>query len=561
MLLPAAARPSQLWGILWGFARLRFLPGDAWMSLWLARAREALPDCSAEALGHMAWSLGALQYVPQRLWLRAFAGTAASKARSFLAPQLTQLLSGLAALGYCPRPQLCLLLTNQLRKQLHTLHPRQLAAVLHALGSYGGRWKPGRRFMFDFVTQSRGKMVHWTAEEAANVLWSFAKLGYPPEDQYTSALLSHIGARLQSCGPDALCQALWAAGKLRHPRPPEEWLRAWVAAAEPHAAQLSPQALAAAASGLAAAGAAPGARFLTALTRRASGVLGAFSCAELTELIGALADLRWRPSDAWLQVFARQVEEQLPAFENEDWGLLLYGLASMGQPLAPSFLSRLSTAAGRRLHGVGGEGLGLLAWGLAQYGGPLPLVVPDEAGALAAAGPDGDNRLQRQQSGRKVPQQQLEALQRRRQEKLQAWWGAFYSECCLKWDSMEARGAALMLLGLGTLDEAGELPLPPGEWQAGLLGALRRLLGARHRSWASLLAALRGAAGMDRDEQLPAESLWFTGIVLEWGRRCGLEVPPEGMSQLLTASAHAQLDEGRGDVQQWLSWQGAVLPV
>jgi hypothetical protein len=75
------------------------------MASWLARARAALRDCPAEALGHMAWSLGALGYVPDRFWLRGFAGTAAFKARSFLAPQLSQLLSGLAALGYCPRPQ------------------------------------------------------------------------------------------------------------------------------------------------------------------------------------------------------------------------------------------------------------------------------------------------------------------------------------------------------------------------------------------------------------------------------------------------------------------------
>jgi len=147
------------------------------MDAWLARTREALPDCRADALGHMAWSLGALQYVPDKLWLRAFAGTAAFKARSFLAPQLSQLLSGLAALGYCPRPQVCVQLTGQLRRQLHTLRAPQLAASLHALASYGGRWKPGRRFLFDFVTQSANKVGSMSGQEAANLLWSFAALG------------------------------------------------------------------------------------------------------------------------------------------------------------------------------------------------------------------------------------------------------------------------------------------------------------------------------------------------------------------------------------------------
>lgn len=75
-------------------------------------------------------------------------------------------------------PQVCSTFIAQLRRQLHTLRPPQLAAVLHAMGSYRGRWKPGRRFLFDFVTQSRGKVESWTAQEAANVLWSFASLGW-----------------------------------------------------------------------------------------------------------------------------------------------------------------------------------------------------------------------------------------------------------------------------------------------------------------------------------------------------------------------------------------------
>jgi hypothetical protein len=150
------------------------------MAAWLARAREVLPDCQSEALGQMIWALGALQYVPDRYWLRAFAGTAAFRARSFLAGQLSQLLSGLAALGYCPRPQICVQLASQLRRQLHALRPGQLAASLHALASYGGRWQPGRRFLFDFVTHSTHKVSGWTGQETANVLWSFVTLRCEP---------------------------------------------------------------------------------------------------------------------------------------------------------------------------------------------------------------------------------------------------------------------------------------------------------------------------------------------------------------------------------------------
>jgi len=256
------------------------------------------------------------------------------------------------------------------------------------------------------------------------------------------------------------------------------------------------------------------------------------------------------------QAFASQVEEQLPAFENEDWGLLLYGLASMGQPLSPSFLSRLSTHAGARLHSLSGEGLGLLVWGLAQYGGPLPLVVDNELGWGSSDDDDdaddgggGAEQQQQQQRRRKkalpqpkqqrtVPPQQLDAMERRRQEKLEAWWAGFYAECGLKWGSIEGRGAALMLVGLGLLDEAGALPaLPPGEVQRELFGALRAKLGGRHDGWGGLLAALRRAARMDPYERFPVESAWFSNLVLDWGLRSGLEVPEGGMGALLAAAA------------------------
>lgn len=249
------------------------------------------------------------------------------------------------------------------------------------------------------------------------------------------------------------------------------------------------------------------------------------------------------------QAFTLQVEGQLPAFENEDWGLLLYGLASMGQPLPPALLAKIGTAAGRRMHGLGGDALGLLAWGAAQYGGPLPLVLDEDAaggraGGRASSGDTGSGKAAR------MPAEQAAALARRRAERLDKWWGAFYAECGLKWESTTARGAALMLIGLGVLDEAGELPLPPGEWQAGALGVLRSRLG-RFGSWDALIAALRGAAGMDADEDLPAGSLWFGGMVVEWGARCGLEQPEEGAPAMLAAAgrgraASAAAGGGRG---------------
>lgn len=151
-----------------------------------------------------------------------------------------------------------------------------------------------------------------------------APFSYAPEDSYASALLAHVRGSFSSLAPDSLSQALWALARLKraHLAGPG-WLFEWLAAAGPAVPALSPPALAGTAwalaelrGGAAAAGpqppvagaaadcdaAAPDESFLTRLTLRASEVLESCSAAELTTLIGALADLRWRPSDAWLQV-------------------------------------------------------------------------------------------------------------------------------------------------------------------------------------------------------------------------------------------------------------------
>ncbi len=129
---------------------------------------------------------------------------------------------------------------------------------------------------------------------------------YQPETPYTKALLSHLVPLLPTCPPDSLAQIGWAVSHLYRSSPPldylTDFLTAWTAAVTPAVTALSPAGLAAVAQSLAPLRVSPGNEFMTDLTRRASEVLGACSAAELTSLISGLADLRWRPSDAWLQV-------------------------------------------------------------------------------------------------------------------------------------------------------------------------------------------------------------------------------------------------------------------
>jgi hypothetical protein len=216
-----------------GLGKLQHLPPEAWMSRCLGRAQELLGEMSAEGLAALVWGVAALGYVPDKGWLRwgwlgcqggalaalslllplpsssssapantlgsrshhppdhhqpphphptphlphprrALAGMVQAKIRAFLPPALSQLLEGLSRMGYKPRPEICLSLLGQARRHMHAFSPAQLAVLLHSIGAYGS-WRPYRTFLFDFVTHSRDKLGSWSAAQAADVAWSFAR--------------------------------------------------------------------------------------------------------------------------------------------------------------------------------------------------------------------------------------------------------------------------------------------------------------------------------------------------------------------------------------------------
>jgi hypothetical protein len=80
------------------------------------------------------------------------------------------------------------------------------------------------------------------------------------------------------------------------------WLSSWYTAASRQLLKASPPALAAAAVALGNLGLQPPGDILGLVTLRASEVMEDFTPAELSGLVAALADMKWRPSDTWLQV-------------------------------------------------------------------------------------------------------------------------------------------------------------------------------------------------------------------------------------------------------------------
>lgn len=112
----------------------------------------------------------------------------------------------------------------------------------------------------------------------------------------------------------------------------------------------------------------PSGDFMRASLAVVSARLPTFSCSELSAVAAALADLRYRPPDAWLLPFAEEARARLPGFELSHLGPLVYGMASLGTPLDDDWLEAFGRECVRKLGASReGESLGLMLWGMAMY--------------------------------------------------------------------------------------------------------------------------------------------------------------------------------------------------
>lgn len=112
----------------------------------------------------------------------------------------------------------------------------------------------------------------------------------------------------------------------------------------------------------------PSAPFMRASLSAISTRLPTFSCSEISAVASSLADLRYRPPDAWLLPFADEARARLPGFELSHLGPLIYGMASLGTPLDEEWLGAFGRECVRKIGASReGESLGLMLWGMAMY--------------------------------------------------------------------------------------------------------------------------------------------------------------------------------------------------
>ncbi|GIL80502.1 hypothetical protein Vretifemale_9687, partial [Volvox reticuliferus] len=504
---------TLLWRLLWSMARLSYVPPEEWMRLFLDRVRYSLADFEPQDLCRIAWSLAALEVVPDKLWMRALVGQLHNRLRDLTPDQLVSLYGALARLGYAPRPEVGSGFHAAAVRLMPLMSGSQLAALAYHAASFDrwrpsrsflAELARAVRPHAAALSPAEASRLLWAWSRSASQqqqlladlpaqqqqLQPQQRQQLQPQQQGTGGeslppqlmevLLDRVlyGMRSGTTDGNDLSMTLWALAVMRR-LPGAEWMAVWWrAAADPQVAATFDdtcvaQSLWAAAQLRTLAGPAdeaamygssgggsggdgeshlsplPAAAAVATMLSRISGLLRSTSTANLSTTIAALADLQYRPSDAWMTLFAAEARRRLGSETavNEDHGLIAYGLAVLGWPLEEPWVKELAAGGYRRMAGMGGEALGLFLWGLSQYGWST------------------DSKR---------------------------FWNMVFRETGAKWDSCSAR--SVVLLYCAVADMMPPDMEPPLQWQRQLARSLR-LRVPRPPAAALIPEALRAAAG------------------------------------------------------------------
>lgn len=143
----------------------------------------------------------------------------------------------------------------ELQRLWHDMHPSfntlNILALVHQLTQVERVQRYTRYEDTDFRVfltevadelRSPRHLPHLDARGAANVLWSFARLGHHPGAAWADLVLDHMTPLLlnDQCDPLSLSQTIWALARLGH-KPSDAWLHNFFSAAHALLPQLSPK--------------------------------------------------------------------------------------------------------------------------------------------------------------------------------------------------------------------------------------------------------------------------------------------------------------------------------
>eukprot|EP00879_Flechtneria_rotunda_P021636 GHRR01022805.1.p1 GENE.GHRR01022805.1~~GHRR01022805.1.p1 ORF type:complete len:346 (+),score=114.54 GHRR01022805.1:734-1771(+) len=93
---------SELSKVLWGFAELRFWPGQAWMDQWVAAAAQQLQGMAPINMADIIWALARLRYTPPTPLTSKLSATVTNQLSDFSTQQLAIVIWGFSRLGLKP---------------------------------------------------------------------------------------------------------------------------------------------------------------------------------------------------------------------------------------------------------------------------------------------------------------------------------------------------------------------------------------------------------------------------------------------------------------------------
>lgn len=227
-----------------------------------------MASSSPQALANMLWAAAMLKLSPGAKWLEAAESALAGHVERLTPRELCTCVYALGLLGHRPRQDIMRAVCVRAERLLPMCRPSDLANL--ASGLAGMRHLPDDAWMRTYLATTMPRLRGYQLRDLHRTLAALAALNCKPDDAWLAEFYS-------SC-------------------------RAFLEDEAPGRSTLSARMMGSMAFSLARLNCRPDIRWMDTCLQRSKRALGAASTAELTQLISALAMLRYRPGDPWLQV-------------------------------------------------------------------------------------------------------------------------------------------------------------------------------------------------------------------------------------------------------------------
>lgn len=386
---------------IWSLARLRCIPGQAWISRFHKSTQKELRRMNNQDLSNIIWSLASIKALPRRHTIEKLLSAIHPKLPSFNAQQISNTLHALAVMQYRPADswmsgvlvaskaklsefkseELCILVwslgrlmipldevwsanfMSEARTRLRNLDHQSLATL--AIGISLCSLSPPAEWFADFCSCTFTALPQMNRQARVSILVALGRLALLPPSDWLSRYLHETQQGMHTLNGRELSNTLWALARLRV-QPSADWMHSFQQCVLAARASLEARHCANIAWAASTLQLQPESGWLSALFAASAVSLPSAQLVDLSILAWAAARLQFRPPTAWLDACLSTATTQFPTAGPQSAANLLYGLACLQVRVSRDWLDGWCAAALREAEIMTPGEVAMSLWALWQ---------------------------------------------------------------------------------------------------------------------------------------------------------------------------------------------------